>query len=84
MMLTLDARKNLLDVVEAAHEARAQVEAAGSKRGPRLWLVELIEPGPQRVVDDPLERQPAFASQLLQARGDVLFQCQCGTHVLMS
>lgn len=83
MLLSLDAREHLFDVVEAPDQARAQIEAGGAKRGPRLRVVELIESRPERVVHDALERLPSLASQLFETRRHVFFQRQCGAHNLM-
>lgn len=80
MMLALDARKHLFDIVEAPDQARSQVEAGGSKRSPRLRVIELIESRPERVIHDALERLSSLAGQLFETRRDVLFQGQCGAH----
>ena len=84
MMFAVDARQNFFDVVETAHQAGAEVEAGGPKSRERIGLIELIEPGPQGVVDYPLERQSTLASELLEAGGNILFQCQRGAHRMMS
>ena len=83
MSFTLDASEHLFDIVEAADKAWPQVEASGSKRRPRLWLLELVESGAQRVVDNPLERLSTLSSQLFEAGGNVFFQCQCRAHAPM-
>jgi len=81
----LNAGKDIFDVVEAAGATRPEVEAGGAiRRSIRLLLIEPLEAGPQRLVDDGTEGTPLPLDRLTQPRGHIGVQRQCRPHdVLM-
>ena len=83
MVFALGARQHLFDVVEAADEARPEIEAFGAE-GPFPFLrLTRIETGSKDVVDDRLERVSALFHFLFEPHCDVFVQCQRGAHTLM-
>ena len=84
MSLTLRARENLGDVVEAADQAGTQVEALRSEPAARRTrLSGRFQTGPEQVVHDDLEGLPALADDLVQPRRDVLVERERGSHIKM-
>jgi hypothetical protein len=84
MVLALGAGQHLLDVIEAANETRAQIEAFRPKlirAAPRPS--ESVKTCPENVVDDRLERHPPLAPLAFESHGHVIIEGQSGSHTLM-
>lgn len=83
MILTFDSRQHARDIVQAANQARAEVEPGGSKCGRFQGPVEHRQANPQSIVDDRLERQAALLRGLRKASRHVFFKGECGSHDVM-
>ena len=84
MVLTLCAGEHFLDVVETSHEAWPEGESFGAKLGLTPFrLAEHLQPGPERLVHDFLERDASLASFLFEFDRHVIVDRQCGPHALM-
>lgn len=84
MVLALGAGQHLLDVIEAADETGAQIEAFRSKlirAAPRPS--ERVKTCPKNVVDDRLERHPPLAPLAFESHGHVIIEGQRRSHTLM-
>jgi len=84
MILALSAGQHLFDVIEAANETRAQVEAFRPKlirAAPRPS--ERVKTCPENVVDDRLERHPPLAPLAFEPHSHVIIEGQCRSHTLM-
>ena len=84
MILALGAGQHLLDVIEAANETRAQIEAFCPKlirAAPRPS--ESVKTCPENLVDDRLERHPPLSPLAFESHGHVLIEGQRRTHTLM-
>lgn len=83
MRLAFDPRQHTLNVIKATDQAGAEVEAGRTEwlRGRRF--VEDRKTGAKSVVHDDLERQFPAACRLFEPSRHVLFQGQCGSHIVM-
>lgn len=81
MVLTLGAGQYLLDVVETPDHARPQIEALRHEAlAPVRRRLQRVEPRPQNVVDDYLERNATLPPFPLQPGAHVIVQGQRGPH----
>jgi len=75
VILAFDARQDLFDVVEAAHQARPQVETLGTERpARRAGTVHPVQPAPERLIDQHLERPALLPDGGFQPGGHVVVQ----------
>jgi len=76
--------EHFFHVVEAADQARAQIEALGAEAGVRPWPTSRrVEAGPEKRIHGVTERGAASPLLSLQADGDVVVEGESRAHVLM-
>ncbi|HEY7473591.1 MAG TPA: hypothetical protein VH679_01160 [Vicinamibacterales bacterium] len=81
MRLTVDPRQHAFHIVQTSDETGTKVEPSRVKRPPVCRpTVEHIQPGPQNLVDEGLERLATFPGDLLEPCRDVLLECHRGAH----
>ena len=82
MIFAFDAREDLFDVVEAAHQARAQVEAARGVNGAAgPGLMDGVKTRTEDVIHERLERDTAPPLLALEPRSHVVVHGQRRAHM---
>src|SRR3990172_1975764 len=73
--------KEFLYIVEAESLAQAQRSGGGHVQPDRSWLLHVLQPQPQCLIHDILERTIEILGQLADFLGHVIVNRQGGSHI---